>query len=48
MKPLPEEFEVRGRGKVTLGSGTHWAHPVIHEGKLYIRHGNVLMAYKIK
>ncbi len=48
MKPLPEEFEVRGRARVTLGSGTHWAHPVIHEGKLYIRHGNVLIVYKIK
>mgnify|MGYP001594317648 CR=1 FL=1 len=48
MKPLMEEFEVHGRVKVTLGSGTHWAHPVINEGKLYIRHGSALVAYKIK
>lgn len=48
MKPLPEEFEVRGRTRVTLGSGNHWAHPVIFEGKLYIRHGNAIIAYKIK
>jgi outer membrane protein assembly factor BamB len=48
LKPQAEEFEVMGRTKVTLGSGTHWAHPVIFEGKLYIRHGNVLIAYKVK
>jgi outer membrane protein assembly factor BamB len=48
MKPLTDEFEVISMARVTLGSGTYWAHPVIHEGKLYIRHGNVLIAYKIK
>jgi hypothetical protein len=42
------EFKVLGKAKVTLGSGTHWAHPVINEGKLYIRHGSTLIAYKIK
>ena len=34
--------------EVTLGTGTHWAHPVINKGVLYIRHGDALMAYKIK
>jgi outer membrane protein assembly factor BamB len=31
-----------------LGKGRHWAHPVICGGRLYIRHGEVLMAYDIK
>jgi len=31
-----------------LGTDQHWAHPVIHEGVMYIRHGNALMAYKVK
>ena len=44
----PREFVVTGRTRISLGSGQHWAHPVIHKGHLYIRHGNVLMAYKIK
>jgi outer membrane protein assembly factor BamB len=48
MKPLATEFKVLGKAKVSLGSGTHWAHPVINEGKLYIRHGSALIAYKIK
>jgi len=30
-----------------LGSEQHWAHPVINKGILYVRHGNVLIAYKI-
>ena len=44
----PSAFRVTGLTRVSLGSGQHWAHPVIHAGRLYIRHGNVLMAYKIK
>ncbi len=48
MKALPDRFELRGKAKVKLGSGPHWAHPVIQSGKLYVRHGESLIAYKIK
>lgn len=34
--------------KVTQGSGEHFAHPVIHRGVLYIRHGKSLQAYNIQ
>jgi hypothetical protein len=30
------------------GSGPHWAHPSIANGRLYIRHGTRLFAYDIK
>jgi outer membrane protein assembly factor BamB len=33
--------------EVPLGTREHWAHPVIHDGKLYIRHGDALMCYGI-
>lgn len=33
--------------KVALGTDQHWAHPVIHNGRLYMRHGNALMCYDI-
>jgi hypothetical protein len=46
--PSPERFEVISSFKVPLGSGPHWAHPVICNGILYIRHGETLMAYHIK
>jgi hypothetical protein len=41
-------FKIAGQTKVELGSEQHWAHPVIGDGKLFIRHGNTLIAYKIK
>jgi len=44
----PSSFTVISSFKVPLGSDQHWAHPVINSGRLYIRHGNALMAYKIK
>jgi outer membrane protein assembly factor BamB len=44
----PSSFNVISSFKVPLGSDQHWAHPVIDNGKLYIRHGNALMVYKIK
>ena len=47
VKPNPNKFELISSFKVTLGTNQHWAHPVIHDGVLYVRHGNVLLAYKI-
>ncbi len=43
----PSGLKVISKTKVTLGSEQHWAHPVINKGILYVRHGNVLIAYKI-
>ncbi|HCE57192.1 MAG TPA: hypothetical protein DER09_05150 [Prolixibacteraceae bacterium] len=37
-----------GSFKITLGNKEHFAHPVIANGVLYIRHGEVLMAFKVK
>ena len=47
VKANPEKFDVVSEFRITKGDGSHWAHPVIHKGVLYIRHGNALMAYKI-
>ncbi|MCG8578776.1 MAG: PQQ-binding-like beta-propeller repeat protein [Bacteroidales bacterium] len=44
----PEKFEVKSEFKITKGEGPFWAHPTIHNGILYIRHGNALMAYSIR
>jgi hypothetical protein len=43
----PEAHEIVSRFKVTQGEGPHWAHPVISGGRLYIRHGDCLMAYDV-
>jgi outer membrane protein assembly factor BamB len=48
VKPNPAKFEVVSEFRISKGEGPHWAHPVIHNGVLYLRHGNFLGAYKIK
>jgi outer membrane protein assembly factor BamB len=48
VKANPEKFDLVSSFRITKGSGPYWAHPVIHSGKLYIRHGSALMAYMIK
>ncbi len=49
VKVNPEKFELVSSFQVTLGdAGPFWAHPVIHNGILYLRHSNALMAYDIK
>jgi len=47
VKPNPKKFEVVSSFKIKKGSGPHWAHPVIKNGRLYIRHGDTLMVYDI-
>jgi len=49
VKLNPLKFDLVSSFKVTLGSaGPYWAHPVIKDGILYLRHTNALMAYDIK
>ena len=48
VKPDPNEFNIVSSFKIKDGKGPHWARPVIDEGILYIRHGDVLLAYNIK
>ena len=48
VKATPEDFVVVSSFKVPLGKGPCWSHPAIKDGVLYVRHGNALMAYRIK
>lgn len=45
---IPDEFKVISSFQVPFGNGPYWSHPVIHNGVLYLRHGDALMAYYIK
>ena len=44
----PNQFIIVSRFKVPLGTAQHWAHPVIADGKLYLRHNEALMVYNLK
>jgi outer membrane protein assembly factor BamB len=48
VKPSSENMKIISTFKVTEGEGPHWAHPAIYNGKLFIRHGNMLMIFNIK
>jgi outer membrane protein assembly factor BamB len=48
VKPNSAGFDVVSSFKVDKGEGPHWSHPFIANGKLYLRHGNVMMVYQIK
>ena len=47
-KPDPSKLDIVSEFQITKGEGPFWAHPVIKNGKLYIRHGNFLGVYRIK
>ncbi len=47
VRPSPESCQVVSTFKVPLGDGLHWAHPVVANGRLYLRHGDALMCYDI-
>ena len=42
-----KQFDIISSFLVPLGTDQHWAHPVIKDGRLYIRHGNALMVYNV-
>jgi len=48
VKPNPEAFEPVSQFAITEGTNQNWAHPTIANGRLYVRHGDALMAYDIK
>jgi outer membrane protein assembly factor BamB len=48
VKPENSKLDIVSEFQITKGEGPFWSHPVINEGRLYIRHGDALMVYKIK
>lgn len=48
VKATPEKLDIVSKFSITMGTEQHWAHPVLYKGMMYVRHGNTLMAYKVK
>jgi outer membrane protein assembly factor BamB len=48
VQPDTKEFKIISTFKVNGGEGPFWAHPVIYNGMLFLRHGSSLMIYDIK
>lgn len=48
INPKTDSFEVVSSFKLNGGTGPFWSHPFIANGKMYLRHGDVLFVYNIK
>jgi len=48
VKASPHSFDIVSTFTVNKGSGPYWAHPVISDARLYLRHGEALLVYDIK
>ncbi len=47
IEATPEAFRVKGVFKAAVDDGPAWAHPVIHDGKLFLRANDILMCYDV-
>ncbi len=47
VRPDTEKFDVVSQTSVTIGTEQHFAHPVIKNGRLYVRRGNAMIVYNI-
>ena len=47
VRPGKERFDIVSQTSVTIGTEEHFAHPVIHNGRLYVRHGDAMIVYDI-
>jgi outer membrane protein assembly factor BamB len=49
LEPREREFLAKGRFRFGTGAGREvWAHPAIHDGRLYLRDGKTLACFEIK
>jgi outer membrane protein assembly factor BamB len=48
VKPSGEKLDVISSFQVKKGDGPYWSHPVINNGRLFVRHGDYLAVYSIK
>jgi prepilin-type processing-associated H-X9-DG protein len=45
IEATPEAFRLKGTFQAVTGDGPAWAYPVIADGRLYLRHGDLLACY---
>ncbi|MCC6486722.1 MAG: PQQ-like beta-propeller repeat protein [Candidatus Hydrogenedentes bacterium] len=48
VKATPAAYELVSSFKVPAEKGPYWAHPAISDGRLYVRHGDTIMAFDVK
>ena len=47
VKPDSTTFNIVNSFKIERGTSQHWAHTVVKDGRLYVRHGDTLLVYSV-
>ncbi len=48
LEASPDAMRIKGKFTPVTDEGPAWPHPVIYQGKLYLRHGNLLTCYDLR
>jgi outer membrane protein assembly factor BamB len=48
LEPRADRFEVKGQFRLAPARNDAWAHPVIHEGRMYLRYHEELRCYDVR
>lgn len=48
VRPNPKKFDIVSQFTLKGGSGRHWCHPIIADGKLFIRRGEMIACFDLK
>jgi len=48
IEATPEEYRLKGTFQIAANNGPSWPHPVISDGKLYLRDQEVLLCYDVR
>jgi hypothetical protein len=49
VEPSPKSFKIVSSFQVPEGGkGLYWAHPVVYDGRLYVRYDDRLFVYRMK
>jgi len=48
IEATPEEYRLKGKFRIAINNGQSWPHPVIYQGKLFLRDQQELICYDIQ
>lgn len=48
IEATPEAYRLKGKFRIAINNGQSWSHPVIHDGKLFLRDQQELICYDIR
>lgn len=48
IEATPKGYQLKSSFTLASKNGKSWPHPIIHDGKLYLRDQDVLLCYNVK